>query len=342
LWHVLEASSTCLISGHTELSCPLIAVIADTHHLPSPISSLLTYISSSGYTYLTCTHNQHAPFFSIACNIRSFSFPYTDLGIIADNLLPILRKNLIYYGNLISQHHVFRTEFVNKALTTSSLRLGGRLAFRKWLEELSQGNKYVFTCSLNGSFSFQTLMPLLYGNVVITDPICSANWIGGILPYLPECYVYHNVRECLDILHGIENERYSSASLHSRNISTSLIKPLISDEKSLQAAFSAAGFDPHSLPDVSTDNQKRLEELLAIVLRDFGLSEVYTMIRLYETLQESHRVNWETGIFPVTKTSEKSLVYDTFLRLIPTMLPRFKYPDPQGIHLQALVSVGTS
>lgn len=340
LWHVIEASSTCRISGHSELKCPLIAVIADTHHLAAPISSLLPYIRRSRYTHLTCTHNQHAPFFAIACGIPTFSFPYTNFGIGIDKPMPGVNQKLVYYGNLVSPHHVFRSEFVNRVLTVSSLHLGGRLSFHKWIDALAQGSQLVFTCSLNGSFSFQTLMPLLYGNIVITDPISSANWLGSILPYLPECYIFHDLNECCNIVQRIEKEAFNTKCRQCDGFAAELLRLILADEKSLQKAFTTEGFDPEALPDVSTDGEKRLRKLLAIAQRDLGLAEVYMMIRLYEAIQELHRVHWQPGIAPVKRRCKKSIIYDAFLRLMPTMLPRLKYPDHQGMLLQNVEPVG--
>lgn len=340
LWHVIEASSTCRITGHSELVCPLIAVIADTHHLTSPISSILPYISRSGYTHITCTHNQHAPFFEVACGIPSFSFPYTDLGIGIRSLMPSAKRKLVYYGNLVSPHHVFRSEFVNKVLTVSSIQLGGRLTFHKWLEELAHGSQHVFTCSLNGSFSFQTLMPLLFGNTIITDPICSANWLGNILPHLPECYIFKDLGECLNIIKHIEKDLHNAKAMKFQGFAAEFLRLILADDKSLERAFTPEGFDQDALPDVSTDCQKQLEKLLTIARRDLGLAEVHMMIRHYEAIQELHRMNWQLGIAPVTRNCKKSIIYDAFLRLMPTMLPRLKYPDKQGIPLQNLEPTG--
>ncbi|MCP9809122.1 hypothetical protein KBY58_06715 [Cyanobium sp. HWJ4-Hawea] len=342
LWHVIEASATCRVRDLPELACPLIAVIADTHHLAAPISSLLMYLRCSQYTHLTCTHNQHTPFFAAAIDIPTFSFPYTYLNAKKCQRELIRKKDLIYYGNLVSSHHVFRTKFINKILSCSSLRLGGRLSFHRWLDALAQGGQCVFTCSLNGSFSFQTLMPLLHRNAIITDPICSANWLGKLLPYLPDCHVFHDLEECLNIVQYIETEDSDGCTSKIEALTSELLKPFLSNQKILRNAFCPGKFYPEVLPDASTDSEKWLLSILTTARRKFGLVEVERMIKLYEIIQEQHRIHWRIGITSITEMSKKSLIYDAFLMQMPTMLPRLKYPDPQGIHVQDLEVAITS
>ena len=331
LWHIIEASSTCRINDVSRIGGASIAVIADTHHLKRPISSLVDYIRNCGYTHLTCTHNQHTPFFASACNIETFSFPYSTFNCVNPST-QANKKDIIYYGNLVSSHHTFRSKIVNLILSRSGLITKERLSFWDWVKALSDGDQCVLTCSLNGSFSFQTLLPLAYGNILITDPICSSNWLGKLLPVLPSCYIYHDSQSCLDIINQLYlKNKISKNTTHANKFVHDILGSCLNNRAMMKKALAGGSLQLGELNDTRTDGEDILYQLLSSLKSEFGLEEVEKLIRVYESIQEYHRLIWSLKIASINVICRKTEFYDVFMRLLHTMLPRVKYSCPEGL-----------
>jgi hypothetical protein len=337
VWHVIEASSTCRVQGLEGLRCPMVAVVADTHHLVRPISSLVPYIRASQYTHVTCTHNQHTPFFSTTCDVATFSYPYTDLIANQAFTASPTSSELIYYGSLFSRHHFFRTKYVNRLLANSQINIHARLTFREWLQRIRGGGGQIFSCSLNGSFSFQTLYPLLYGNMLMTDPICSANWIGSILPSVSSCMIYKNMSECLSLAASLANTSVAYQAVPGQISINKRIQSCLADHVGLRKAFQIGGLFPDALPNTYTSDQHALQALLIVLKGEFGVEEVEKFIVIYERLQELHRLTWDVSIAPIPINCRKAEIYHSLLSIIPALLPRLSYPVLGGTPFQGIL-----
>ena len=335
LWHVIEASSTCRVLGLEELICPSVAVVADTHHLNQPISSLVSYIRSTRYTHVTCTHNQHTPFFSATCDVDTFNFPFIDYMSNQRSFTLTGSPSLTYYGSLFSRHHFFRTKFVNRLLANSQLQVFDRLPLREWLKRISASRAQLFTCSLNGSFSFQTLYPLLYGNTLMTDPICTANWMGSLLPSIPSCFIYRNMSECVSTASFLGNMTPSHAASIQLPDAT-VIQSCLADFVTVRNVFRNDIINPDILPNNSTPEQHELQRLLLVLKSESGLGEVLRFIVVYERLQELHRSAWDLPISPIQVYSRKAEIYHFLFNILPAFLPRLRYPVLGGMHLKEL------
>ena len=139
MWHVLEASATCRVNDLRMLvKATRIAVVADTHHLKDPISSLIKIIKREPYDLLCCTHNQYEPFFEVSCGLKTISFPYINpyeevekYSAKSDEELQIR-----YYGNPLSPTHFFRSIFVGEALRSSKISIMPRMNMKSWTNSL--------------------------------------------------------------------------------------------------------------------------------------------------------------------------------------------------------------
>ena len=322
LWHVLESSATCRLNGVGEIGGPRVAVIADTHHLNRPISGLIEAIRKESYTHITCTHNQHSPFFEVACDLPSFSFPFLDYTAQHKLVPKRTAKGLVYYGNLLSLHHKNRSILINTLLMQSiPISLAPRLQFDRWISSLSTLNAFVFTCSLNGSFSFQTLMPLLSGNRLLTDPIAKANWLGLRLEQLDSCYIYKSTDECLEIARHVACD---SKDCYSRPLTQDqgCIAALMNSSQQLHSAFSSSDIAAEQLVDLTTPGQRKLRRVLEVVKKEGGYRGLMDLIHLFETTQELHRAEWSISASVTKPYDRMSELRNIFIEILPSLLPR--------------------
>ena len=144
-----------------------------------------------------------------------------------------------------------------------------------------------------------------------------------------EPIILTEITQYLESKQSIENKKKNS-------FGPDLIRPFIANKKSLSAAFNIDGFYPEALPNSSTGLNTQLINLLHIVRENLGLVEVEKMICLYEVIQEMHRVRWRHSIAPIKIMTQRSMLYDAYLRHVPTLLSRFKYPDDKGTVLEVV------
>jgi len=326
VWHVLEASSTCRVYGFERLSCPIIAVIADTHHLSAPVSSLIRYISTASFTHVTCTHNQHSPFFTSALDLQYFSYPYTNLG-----LKRSMRQQgcgecgVVYYGNVMSRTHIRRTYLLNQILRRYAIDVRGRLSFHDWMHQVACHDQLVFTCSLNGSFSFQTLIPLICGNVVLTDTIATSNWLGSIICELPNCLIYNDLNDLCHLLSGYEFSDANKCNLLHDKSYIHLLYSSINTKSNIKLAFGSRDVNFDRLACTRTAGERSLESLLIRAKAEFGQSFHMGLVERFEHLQEQHRKSSTLTIMSRSIDNKSDEITDLFLKELCGVLPRLVY-----------------
>ena len=181
-WHVMEASATCRVYGLNQLKCEKVAVIGDTHHMRNPISSIIEYLGQEDFTHVCCSHNQYNPFFAASLNLKSIDFPFCfppDYKKQADKEGGTIKADfgqvINYYGDTLSPHHFHRSFIINCLMRAKEdIIIHGRSSFTAWIDKIST-SQMVLTCSLNGTFSFQQFLPMLYSSIVFTDPLSQSN-----------------------------------------------------------------------------------------------------------------------------------------------------------------------
>ena len=328
MWHVLEASATCRVNDLQFLTnATKIAVIADTHHLKNPISTLIKVINNESYNLICCTHNQYEPFFAISCNLEVISFPYINPYEELD-----LHKSkptnweLKYYGNILSPTHIFRNIYVNEALRSTNISLMPRMNMKDWTNCLTKNPGIVLTCSLNGSFSFQTLYPILAGNILVTDPISKSSWIHDFIHSSNSCFTYKTRKGCKSLLKELPSYA-NQAKPKIRNEITKASEYFASkllNKFQLMRAYRNIEENLDSLKNLSSDESRHLTVILRELKGSRGNSALEKAIEVFEHLQEIHRKYWNLIMISEAKKRihiDKNPIDDYILQLTE-ILPR--------------------
>lgn len=293
-WHVLEAASTCRVSNINILDCPRICVIGDTHHMQNPISSLYAYLFSQSFTHICCSHNQYNPFFSAVLGLKAIDFPFTlpndlvrgnnwDGSTIRDQIL-------YYYGSLVSRHHLHRSRIVNELLSDTRINNNfitkSRMSFSHWKTSVQRPHHNV-TCSLNGTFSFQTFLPMLGGACIYTDPISDSNWVGTELKGGYNCIVYNSssdiIEQFLKNKKSLEKTKLIGTRAH--NSISKYLKPI----KIMQQDW-IKGIPEERI--LTTNKEAILERTIKSHIKDYGVEDVIRLVKIFEICQEIHRLEW--------------------------------------------------
>ena len=190
---------------------------------------------------------------------------------------------------MLSSHHIHRSRIMNELLLeprlAKELTLCGRSSFDEWCSKVLRPHNNV-TCSLNGTFSFQTFMPMLGGAYVYTDPISKANWIGSVLASEVNCIIYNSSSEIAE--HYLHRNKFSSADsigLNAHNTVANFLVPL----PNLQQRWY------HEVPSeriLYTQNEVELRELLLHHKTEHNLDDLISLVNIFEAVQELHRLHW--------------------------------------------------
>jgi hypothetical protein len=240
VWHVIQCGLKFNLKGKVDSNTTVTGCIGDLHHMSNPITFCREIVSKFKYDYLLLTHTQYAQFFEIDGIYRLgrniLPFPVCSSLLISNANKNIANKQerksaikpVIFGKCMKSPTHPFR-EIISQFTMTSRLAHSNeeRLSFASWIEEVAKC-KAVLTCSLNGSYSLQTLAPLANGSLLITDRISTSNHIGKELVSGSNCLIYDSPETLAKIIHTLENNTNESNSdairLKGKELYSSLLK----------------------------------------------------------------------------------------------------------------------
>jgi hypothetical protein len=324
VWNVLEASATCRVLGLDLIDAPKIAIIADTHHLGFPISSLLTYLLNNSHTYVLATHNQHAPFFGACLQIPATGWPFPCEPTRSNPPPKINLEKIYYYGNTLSHHHKQRTLVVNYSLVHTDVQVVPRLSFSNWRNSVSLGGKVILGCTLNGSPSFQTYYSLLNFNLLISDPIAPSSWLGSLMQTNKLCMTYRNKEDCVAIIKTLAYVRDRPHLIAKMQSMVDRAAHILGECVNCSKQYGLAFLDPangiSSLKVSTTEHDSGLLLRLNLLRSLFGLDYLLLTIKMFEQLQEQHRIYWRI-VLVLDASSLHSAEID-FWSKIYLLLPR--------------------
>jgi len=316
-WHVMENSATCRVTGLELIDCAKVAVIGDTHHMNNPISGLYGYLQAESFSYICCSHNQYNPLFTSLLKIKALDFPFSARNI--SNNLSIDKSetslDINYYGSLVSFHHYHRSKIVNKLLASHSgeqVTLQGRSPFAEWEEKLKPFQA-VLTCSLNGTFSFQTFLPMAYGNCLLTDPISEANWIGESLKHKVNCLIYNDDTHLIDLIKEIriDKEKMEKLGIAAKD----LVNSKLQDAERIRVNWKLRekGWDHRTRTTLLEEKLLTTSNICIDANGNFWYGEA---IKIFEQIQELHRIFWKIGVrfvksFPIG--SDPSCINESYI-----------------------------
>ena len=191
---------------------------------------------------------------------------------------------------------------------------------------MGQKKCIVLTCSLNGSFSFQTLYPILAGNILLTDPLSQSSWIFDIIHSSKSCFTYRTRSECMSILSDLpskDNKEYSQLMKDAEETSKRISSILLSKQEVLDA-YRNIEDNLDALNNLTTTQSRELTNLLKAIKTSLGNQALNKIIELFEYLQEMHRTYWNLII--ISSAEERLAIEDNlidqYISHLPRILPR--------------------
>lgn len=294
---------------------PKVLLVADTHHLQSPLTGMMRYASAERFDRIVFLYNRHhAPIFGAAGFKNLFwfpglTFPHSDATVQTARAGAKAASRIAFVGQA-GKHHPRRARML-AALLKSGLPVLQRQVAQTQALRCYAESSVGFNCSLNGDLNLRSFEILAGGGLLLTDRL----GVGSGLDLLQE-------QGCEFATYGDEQEMIAVAREHLRSEA----------ETRARAARGQEWFDREF-------NETRRRELFRALALDgvapavFPLPEeethritfssqrdLLTQTLVYESLQEAHR-SQET----VAAVAEVS-VPASFVALAAT-LPRVKIVD---------------
>jgi len=207
VWHVIEASISYRLVAPGDRQIKAIACVGDLHHMANPITDTRLVLTHYLYDYVLLTHPQFSHFFEVA-NLYTRGKNILPFPVCSDLLKSTQNQTkrtdyrvnkritpVLFGSNLTTVTHPFRQLMTLAALDTGLISAQDkRLPFNAWIDSVAMTNA-VFTCSLNGSYSLQTLAPLANESLLITDKISTKNHVGAHLVHGYNCLIYNHPKD---------------------------------------------------------------------------------------------------------------------------------------------------
>jgi hypothetical protein len=181
--------------------CPRVLLVADTHHMPSPLSTLLSYAASEPYDRIVLLYDRHHLEFFRAFGLQKLhwfpglTFPHGDAAVRGARN-PRRNVSLAFVGQ-VGKFHPRRTR-VLEALSAAGLPLD-----RKMLPQdaalAHYGSSLIgLNASLNGDLNLRVFEILSTGGALLTDRLAPASGLGELLREGREMITYGSEDELVD------------------------------------------------------------------------------------------------------------------------------------------------
>jgi tetratricopeptide (TPR) repeat protein len=199
---LVDASRLNLPRNLSALRCPKILLVADTHHLASPLLTLLRYAATERYDRVVLLYDRHhAAFFRTAGVSQLYwfpglTFPHDDAAVAAASV-PAPRRPEIAFVGQTGRHHPRRARLLD-ALTEAGLPVCQRQLGQREALSLYGGSLLGFNASLNGDLNLRVLEVLAAGGLLVTDRLAPDSGLDELLVDGRECVLYGSPAELVE------------------------------------------------------------------------------------------------------------------------------------------------
>jgi tetratricopeptide (TPR) repeat protein len=325
---LVDSSWNSLPRRLSAFKCPRILLVADTHHLRSPLMGFVRYLAYESFDRIVLLYDRHHAEILFAAGFRNLfwfpglTFPHDDATVRAARLPGAARVPRIAFVGQAGKHHPRRERLIT-ALTQGGVTLDHpRLGQREALPHYGQST-VGFNASLNGDLNLRVFEILAAGAALLTDRLAPESGLTQLLGDQQEMVTYDSpedlvARATYALAHPSKLRRIAEAGARwfDRHIG----------ERQRTAAFQALAFDGTPAPpfDFSPAEKTR-------VFFGGNTDRLLQTIIVYENLQELHRIK------EVVQVDVDPAVAPEIARLFRT-LPRVVV-NPPGCGLKPDVSV---
>lgn len=293
---LVDASWRNLPRNLAAFKCPRVLLVADTHHLNSPLINMLRYATAEPFDRIVFLYDRHHAEFFAAAGLRNLywfpglTFPHEDAAVRA--VRRARRRQEIMFVGQAGRFHPRRSRLL-EALAARGLPIGRKAVPQSVGLGLYGASLLGFNASLNGDLNLRAFEILAAGAALLTDRLAPASGLADLWTDGREMLTYGSAEEL--------TERAAHALAHPR-------------ETTAVGAAGAAWFDRHfnarrrrtAFQALALDGTAAPEFALPAanptrVLFNGDTDRLIDALAVYEGLQEMHR---ETETVQVTHAAD--------------------------------------
>ena len=286
----------------SEIKCPKIAIIGDTFHTIHPLSLLINYLKRENIEHiLTSTQSAHLHFFYEAGIKHSALTPRPAL-----EFKSVINKKdgITYIGKKWKSSHIRKSrmlQFLEKRLPEHNIPFNYyyRLSHLEWLETLYK-SKMVVISSLNGQFTPQIYSVLSAGALCFVDELSSQTFLYNFFESGKHLITWSNFDDLLKKIIYYYNHP-NEAEIIAKAGQLQVINNFTIN-KSVANMISEFVFENKINPKLLAINDKRCQDIRVEYPDYFNVR-----IRLYENIQELHRIHESLSLISLTTRNLKPL-----------------------------------
>jgi len=196
---LVDASWRNLPSNLAAFSCPKVLLIADTHHLSSPLLGTMRYLASEPYDRCVLLYDRHHAAFFHATGFKNLfwlpglTFPHGDAAVRTARVRGARAQRIAFVGQA-GKYHPRRTRLLE------TLKAAALPVVAKGLSQAESLSFYGssllgFNASLNGDFNLRILEILSVGGALLTDRLAPESGFDRLFADKRECLLYGSPEE---------------------------------------------------------------------------------------------------------------------------------------------------
>lgn len=200
---LVDASRCNLPRNLAAFRCPKVLLVADTHHLASPLLTLLRYASTERYDRVVLLYDRHHAGFFRTAGVRplywfpGLTFPHGDAAVTAAASVGPRRSEIAFVGQT-GRHHPRRARLWD-ALVEARLPVCQRQLAQPEALALYGGSLLGFNASLNGDLNLRVFEILAAGGLLMTDRLAPESGLGDLLGEGRDCSLYGSPAELVEL-----------------------------------------------------------------------------------------------------------------------------------------------
>jgi radical SAM protein with 4Fe4S-binding SPASM domain len=283
---LVDAAWRNLPRNLTAFACPKVLLIADTHHLTTPLMSMLRYMASEPYDRSVFLYDRHHASFFHAAGFRNLywfpglTFPHSDEKVRKARAQGVRQPQIAFVGQVGFLHPL------RSRMYTTLLEKKLPVLQKKLSQEESLGfygsSLLAFNASLNGDLNLRVFETLSTGAALLTDRLAPESGLERLLVDGREMLTYGSADELIEkATHALANPRETQAI----GLAGSDWFDKRYNEAWRRKAFQELAFDGKAVPEFEFSPEEKTR-----VYFGGDTDRLLQAMMVYEGVQEIHRV----------------------------------------------------
>jgi tetratricopeptide (TPR) repeat protein len=281
---LVDASRRNLPRNVRAFAGPMVLMIADTHHLQSPVMTMIRYAASEAYDQLVLMYDRHhAEFFRAAGfkNLHWFpglTFPHGDAAVRAAWSAAPRTPHLAFVGQAAARHP--RRARLLAALRHAGLPVGQEMVGQTAALGVYGRSLLGFNASLNGDLNLRIFEIMASGAFLVTDRLAASGGLPTMFTERRDLDLYGSEQELVACAARRLKDRQETHALGQAAAARFLEIMGEARRREMFAALALEGRSPEPFP---------LFDAGATHVDFGGLPGLLANVMVYEGLQELHR-----------------------------------------------------